>query len=98
MRDPLARELADTPSARPRRGALAPALLAVHSIFGALGSDPRMRSAVTEALTNLSTGARQTVQTFRAADWQVRTTWWQGHIATAVHFGTQQSTETTTSG
>ena len=47
---------------------LAPALLEVQSIFGALGGDPRMRAAVTEALTKLyALGARQTVQTFQPA-------------------------------
>ena len=38
------------------------------SIFGALGSDPRMRSAVTEALAKLyEMGARRVVQEFRPA-------------------------------
>jgi len=40
----------------------------VHSIFGNLGSDPRMRTAVTGALSKLyAQGARQTVQTFQPA-------------------------------
>ena len=67
VRDPLARELADIAErAGPGAERLAPALLEVHSIFGALGSDPRMRTAVTEALTKLyALGARQTVQTFQ---------------------------------
>ena len=54
--------------AGPSAERLAPALLEVHSIFGNLGSDPRMRNAVTEALTKLyALGARQTVQTFQPA-------------------------------
>jgi fructuronate reductase len=67
VRDPLAGELFGIAErAGPVAGRLAPALLEVQSIFGALGSDPRMRSAVTEALTKLyALGARQTVQTFR---------------------------------
>ena len=67
VRDPLARELFGIAErAGPVAERLAPALLGVHSIFGALGSDPRMRSAVTEALTKLyALGARQTVQTFQ---------------------------------
>jgi fructuronate reductase len=69
VRDPLARELAEIAErAGPSAERLAPALLEVHSIFGALGSDPRMRSAVTAALSKLyALGARQTVQTFQAA-------------------------------
>jgi fructuronate reductase len=69
VRDPLARELADIAErAGPSAERLAPALLEVHSIFGDLGSDPRMRCAVTEALAKLYTlGARQTVQTFQPA-------------------------------
>src|SRR4051812_1924495 len=69
VRDPLARELAEIAGrAGPVAERLAPALLEVHSIFGTLGSDPRMRSAVTEALTKLyALGARQTVQTFQPA-------------------------------
>jgi fructuronate reductase len=68
VRDPLAKELFDIAErAGPVAERLAPALLEVRSIFGALGSDPRMRSAVTEALTKLfALGARQTVQTFQA--------------------------------
>ena len=67
VRDPLAKELFEIAG---RAGAvaerLAPALLEVHSIFGNLGSDPRMRNAVTEALSKLyALGARQTVQTFQ---------------------------------
>ncbi len=67
VRDPLAGELFGIAErAGPVAERLAPALLEVRSIFGALGGDPRMRSAVTEALTKLYTlGARQTVQTFQ---------------------------------
>jgi fructuronate reductase len=69
VRDPFARELAEIAErAGPVAERLAPALLEVQSIFGTLGSDPRMRSAVTEALSKLyRLGARQTVQTFRPA-------------------------------
>ncbi|MCA6117454.1 mannitol dehydrogenase family protein [Bradyrhizobium sp. WSM 1738] len=69
VRDPLAAKLkAIAESAGPVADRLAPALLEVDSIFGTLGTDPRMRSAVTEALTNLfKVGARQAVQTFRVA-------------------------------
>jgi fructuronate reductase len=67
VRDPLARELFGIAErAGPIAERLAPALLEVRSIFGSLGSDPRMRTAVTEALTKLyALGARQTVQTFQ---------------------------------
>jgi fructuronate reductase len=69
VRDPLAAKLkAIAESAGPAADRLAPALLEVDSIFGALGADPRMRSAVTEALAKLfEVGARQAVQTFRPA-------------------------------
>ncbi|KRR27424.1 mannitol dehydrogenase family protein [Bradyrhizobium retamae] len=69
VRDPLARELADIAErAGPVAERLAPALLEVSSIFGTLGNDPRMRSAVTGALAKLyALGARQAVQTFQAA-------------------------------
>jgi fructuronate reductase len=67
VRDPLASELADIAErAGPVAERLAPALLGVRSIFGPLGSDPRMRNAVTAALAKLyALGARQTVQTFQ---------------------------------
>ena len=67
VRDPLAPKLAAiAEAAGPVAERLAPALLEVGSIFGALGTDPRMRSAVTEALAKLyALGARQAVQTFR---------------------------------
>ena len=69
VRDPLAAKLkAIAESAGPVADRLSPALLEVDSIFGALGADPRMRSAVTAALTKLyALGARQAVQTFQAA-------------------------------
>jgi fructuronate reductase len=69
VRDPLARELFEIAErAGPYAERLAPALLEVHSIFGALGADPRMRIAVTGALSKLyALGARQTVQTFQPA-------------------------------
>ncbi|WKA27240.1 mannitol dehydrogenase family protein [Bradyrhizobium roseum] len=67
VRDPLAGELLGIAErAGPVAERLAPALLEVRSIFGALGGDPRVRAAVTEALTKLyALGARQTVQTFQ---------------------------------
>ncbi|NOJ45289.1 mannitol dehydrogenase family protein [Bradyrhizobium archetypum] len=69
VRDPLAaklKALAERAGPAPER--LAPALLEVDSIFGALGADPRMHSAVTEALTKLyALGARRAVQTFQTA-------------------------------
>ena len=67
VRDPLAKKLFEIAEhAGPVAERLASALLEVSSIFGTLGSDPRMRSAVTEALTKLyALGARQTVQTFQ---------------------------------
>jgi len=67
VRDPLAGELFGIAErAGPVAERLAPALLEVQSIFGALGGDPRMRAAVTAALTKLyALGARQTVQTFQ---------------------------------
>jgi fructuronate reductase len=69
VRDPLAKELFEIAErAGPVAERLAPALLEVHTIFGTLGSDPRMRNAVTEALSKLfALGARQTVQTFQPA-------------------------------
>jgi fructuronate reductase len=68
VRDPLAAKLkAIADSAGPVADRLAPALLEVESIFGALGADPRMHSAVTEALAKLyKLGARQAVQTFQS--------------------------------
>jgi fructuronate reductase len=43
-------------------------LLEVQEVFGALGADPRMRSAVTDALEKLfEVGAREAVRTFQAA-------------------------------
>jgi fructuronate reductase len=69
VRDPLAPKLkaiADTVG--PVAELLAPALLEVDQIFGALGGDPRMRDAVADALAKLyALGARQAVQTFQAA-------------------------------
>jgi fructuronate reductase len=69
VRDPLAAKLkAIAESAGPVADRLAPALLEFDSIFGALGADPRMRSAVTAALTKLyALGAHQAVRTFQAA-------------------------------
>jgi fructuronate reductase len=69
VRDPLAAKLkAIAGSAGPVADRLAPALLEIGSIFGSLGADPRMRSAVTAALARLfEVGARQAVQTFQAA-------------------------------
>jgi fructuronate reductase len=69
VRDPLAPKLAAiAEAAGPVAERLAPALLEVGSIFGSLGNDPRMRSAVTQALARLyEVGARQAVQTFQSA-------------------------------
>lgn len=61
VRDPIAGKLAAIArEAGPVAERLAPALLAVESVFGTLGSDPRMASAVTGALSRLyRLGARQ---------------------------------------
>ena len=69
VRDPLAPKLAAIAEAvGPAANRLAPALLEVDSIFGALGTDPRMRSAVTGALAKLyEMGARRVVQEFQPA-------------------------------
>ena len=67
VRDPLAAELAAIAAkAGPVADRLAPALLEVRSIFGELGADVRMRSAVTRALAKLyEVGARRAVQAWR---------------------------------
>lgn len=69
VRDPLAAELAAiAEKAGPVADRLAPALLDVRSIFGELGADPRLRSAVTRALAKLyEVGARKAVQAWRPA-------------------------------
>jgi fructuronate reductase len=69
VRDPIAAKLkAIADGAGPVANRLAPALLEVSSIFGTLGGDPRMRDAVTRALTRLyEIGARQAVEEFRPA-------------------------------
>ena len=69
VRDPLAPKLAAiAEAAGPVADRLAPALLEVGSVFGALGEDPRIRSAVTQALAKLyEVGARKAVQEFRSA-------------------------------
>jgi fructuronate reductase len=69
VRDPLAPKLkAIAETAGPVAERLAPALLEVDSIFGALGADPRVRSAVTAALAKLyELGARRVVREFRPA-------------------------------
>ena len=69
VRDPMASELAAIArAAGPVADRLASALLEVRSIFGALGTDPRMRNAVTRALSRLyEQGARQAVQAWRPA-------------------------------
>ncbi len=63
VRDPLAGELAAIArDAGPIAERLAPALLGVGKVFGALGTDPRLRDAVTAALGRLyAMGARRTV-------------------------------------
>jgi fructuronate reductase len=69
VRDPVAAKLkAIAESAGPVADRLAPALLEIDSIFGTLGSDPRMRSAVKQALAKLyEVGARQAVEALRPA-------------------------------
>jgi fructuronate reductase len=69
VRDPVAAKLkAIADGAGPVADRLAPALLEIGSIFGTLGSDPRMRSAVTQALAKLyEVGARQAVEALRPA-------------------------------
>jgi fructuronate reductase len=61
VRDPIAGKLAAIArEAGPVAGRLAPALLAVESVFGTLGTDPRVASAVTDALEQLyRLGARR---------------------------------------
>ncbi|MDO8399605.1 MAG: mannitol dehydrogenase family protein [Bradyrhizobium sp.] len=54
VRDPIAAELAAIArAAGPVADRLAPALLNVSAVFGTLGTDPRMRKAVTAALARL---------------------------------------------
>jgi fructuronate reductase len=69
VRDPLAAELAAIARASgPVADRLAPALLAVSSVFGDLGADPRVRMAVTHALAQLyALGARRAAQASLAA-------------------------------
>ncbi len=64
VRDPIATELAAiAQTAGPVADRLAPELLAVSSVFGDLGADPRVRAAVTHALAQLyAFGARRAVQ------------------------------------
>lgn len=69
VRDPIAAELAAiSQTAGPVADRLVPALLAVGSVFGDLGADPRVRMAVTHALARLyEVGARRAVQMALAA-------------------------------
>ena len=69
VRDPLASKLAAiAEAAGPVAERLAPALLEVESIFGRLGTDPRMRKAVIAALAKLyEIGAQRVVQEFQPA-------------------------------
>ena len=70
VRDPLAPEACCDRRGAPARSrsGLRPRCWRCDSIFGALGSDPRMRSAVTAALAKLyEMGARRVVQEFRPA-------------------------------
>jgi fructuronate reductase len=64
VRDPLAGEFASIAGkSGPVAERLAPALLQVTSVFGALGADPRLRAAVIHALAQLyDKGARRAVQ------------------------------------
>jgi fructuronate reductase len=66
VRDPLSAELADIARRTgPVAAQLAPALLGVGPIFGPLGADPRLRSAVTVAVDRLYTqGAKRAVEAF----------------------------------
>ncbi|MCK1301544.1 MULTISPECIES: mannitol dehydrogenase family protein [unclassified Bradyrhizobium] len=65
VRDPLAAEFADLArEAGPIAERLAPALLGVTKVFGPLGTEPRLREAVTAALGRLyKDGARRAVET-----------------------------------
>ena len=65
VRDPFAAELAAIAKATgPVADRLAPALLDVTSVFGALGADPRVRTAVTRALARLyELGAQRVLAT-----------------------------------
>lgn len=69
VRDPIASELAAIArKAGPVADRLAPALLGVSPVFGMLGTDLRVRSAVTDALARLyDLGARQAVRAGRLA-------------------------------
>ena len=69
VRDPLAAEFAAiAQQTGPVADQLAPALLEVASVFGTLGTDPRLRAAVTQALARLYVlGARRAVQASLAA-------------------------------
>jgi fructuronate reductase len=64
VRDPIAAKLASiAQTTGPVANRLAPALLDVSSVFGTLGIDPRVRTAVTHALARLyALGARRAVQ------------------------------------
>ena len=64
VRDPIAAELAAIAGASgPVAERLAPALLNVSAVFGTLGTDPRMRKAVTDALARLyASGAGRALQ------------------------------------
>ena len=64
VRDPLAKDLAAIAAVTgPVAERLAPALLDVGAVFGVLGQDQRVRSAVTAALSRLyAQGARRAVQ------------------------------------
>lgn len=69
VRDPLATELASLArEAGPVAERLAPALLGVTEVFGPLGTEPRLREAVTAALGRLyAQGARRAVETHVSA-------------------------------
>lgn len=69
VRDPLAAEFAGLArEAGPVAERLAPALLGVAKVFGPLGTEPRLREAVTAALGRLyAQGARRAVETHVSA-------------------------------
>ncbi|MGY8666516.1 mannitol dehydrogenase family protein [Bradyrhizobium sp. UFLA05-109] len=68
VRDPLAREFASVAREQgPVAERLAPALLGIGKVFGPLGTEPRLREAVTDALGKLyAQGAQRTVESFNS--------------------------------
>ena len=89
VRDPLAKELADIAErAGPARSALLPRCwrctrFSVRSAAIPACAPPSPR----RSQNSMHWVHDRRCRRFSRHDWQVRTTWWQGHIATAVHFG-----------